>query len=176
MPKSARTSIDPAAPPSRSQQRRDALEVLRVAEALARMTDAERAPLALDADLLAEVDRARAFTAHGARKRQIQYLAKQLRNDDETVAAIRTLVDAERLRARRAAAGQHRIEAWRDRLVTEGDAALDEFLAAHPSADARGLRRLARQAHAESNSRKPPRAARELFRELRTLLDDTAID
>src|SRR3546814_358644 len=104
MPKSAQTPVDPAAPPSRSQQRREALDVLRLAEALARMTDAERGPLALDAELLAEVDRARAFTAHGARKRQIQYLAKQLRKDDKAVAAIRALLDAERLRARRAAA------------------------------------------------------------------------
>jgi ribosome-associated protein len=176
MPKSAQTPIDPAAPPSRSQQRRDALDVLRLAEAIARMTDAELAPLALGADLLAEIDCARAYTSHGARKRQIQFLAKQLRHNEEAVLAIRALLDDERLRARRAAAGQHRIEAWRDRLVAEGDAALEELLAAHPCADPRNLRRLARQAHAETGSRKPPRAARELFRELRTLFDGKPTD
>lgn len=176
MPKSAQTPVDPSAPPSRSHQRREALDVLRLAEALANMTDAELAPLDLSEELHAEIGRTRPVTSHGARKRQIQYLAKQLRNDEDAIASIRTVLEHERLRARRAAAGQHKVEAWRDRLVAEGDVALDEFLVAHPAADARNLRRLTRQAHAEANSRKPPRAARELFRHLRALLDDTTAD
>lgn len=176
MPKPTPTPVDPDAPPSRSRQRREALDVLRLAEALARMTDAEIAPLGLDAELLAEIDRARAFTSHGAHKRQVQYLARQLRNDAEAVAAIRNLLDAQRLHARRAARDQHLVEAWRDRFVAEGDAVLGEFLAAYPHADPRALRRLARQAHAEAGSHKPPRAARELFRELRCLLADPSSD
>jgi len=63
----------------------------------------------------------------------------------------------------------HRLEAWRDRLLAEGDAALPELLAEFPGADRQQLRQLIRNAHRERAAQKPPRAARLLFRYLREL-------
>ena len=64
----------------------------------------------------------------------------------------------------------HRVEHWRERLLAEGDAALAGLLEEHPSADRQRLRQLVRNANEEKLRNKPPRAFRELFRELRALL------
>jgi ribosome-associated protein len=157
--------------PSRSQQRRDALEIFKLAETLASLSDAQLSRLPLDDELRAEVARTRGVTSHIARKRQTQFLAKQLRKLDETeLEPIRNALEHDRAQAHHDAAALHRLEAWRSRLIDEGDAALDELLALHPSADRPRLRQLARNARAERDAEKPLHAYRELFRALRELL------
>lgn len=157
--------------PSRSQQRRDALEVLELAEKLASLTPTQLAKLPIPDDLLPHLAQTRKITAHIARKRQLAFLAKQMRReDDETLEAIRDALDEDGLAARREVAAMHRVESWRERLLAEGDAALGELLEEHPAADRQHLRQLVRNANEEKLRNKPPRAFRELFRELRALL------
>ena len=80
--------------PSRSQERRDALDVLKLGERLAALTDAQLAKLPLPDDLLPHIVETRRITAHIARKRQLAFLAKQMRReDDETLDAIRDALD-----------------------------------------------------------------------------------
>lgn len=154
--------------PSRSQQRRDALDILKIAEQLALQSDAQLAYIPLDETVVEEVRRVRVITQHIARKRQTQYLAKQLRRlDADAIAAIRAALDHARSDSRRETAELHRLEVWRNRLMTEGDTALTEFIARYPDADRQRLRQLVRQATLESEANKPPRAFRELFRSLR---------
>jgi len=158
--------------PSRSQQRREALDVLKLAQALAAMSDAELAHVPLDDDLRAEVARARAVTQQIARKRQTQYLAKQLRKlDDAAIDAVRATLERDRNAARRETAALHRVEDWRERLIAGGDDALNAFIAEHPDADRPRLRQLARQARLEREQNRTPHAQRELFRALRALLE-----
>lgn len=154
--------------PSRSQLRREALAVFALAEALVALPDAELARMPLDADLVDEVRRTRAVSQQIARKRQVQFLAKQMRRlDDEALAPLRAALAHDRTQMRRAAADLHHVERWRDRLLAEGDEAIGEWLALHPAGDRQQLRALVRQAKAEADRAKPPRAARELFRLLR---------
>lgn len=154
--------------PSRSQLRREALDVLKLAQALVDMTDAQLARVPLGDDLLEEVRRARAVTQQIARKRQTQFLAKQMRKAEEAeLDAIRAALERDRNAARREAAALHRVEQWRDRLIDGGDDALNEFIGQYPAADRQHLRTLARQARTERERHKPPHASRELFRELR---------
>lgn len=157
--------------PSRSQQRRDALAVLKLAETLSTLSDAQLARVPLDDDLREEVRRTRAVTQQIARKRQNQFLAKQMRRlDEDALDAIRAALADDRDSTRREAAALHRIERWRDRLLDGGDAALGEFIAEHPHADRQQLRQLVRNALAERAKDKPPHAQRELFRVLRETL------
>ena len=122
-------------------------------------------------DLRDEVARTRGVTSHIARKRQTQYLAKQLRNlGEDEIEPIRRALAHDRDKAHRDTAALHRVESWRERLIDDGDEALGEFLAAHPAADRQHLRQLARNARAERKANKPPHAYRELFRELRETL------
>jgi ribosome-associated protein len=162
---------------SRSQQRREALEVLELAEKLASLTPTQLSKLPIPDDLLPHLEHTRKITAHIARKRQLAFLAKQMRReDDETLEAIRDALDEDGVAARRETAALHRVEDWRERLLADGDAALAELLDEYPAADRQHLRQLVRNANEEKLRNKPPRAFRELFRELRTLLLDGNAD
>lgn len=158
--------------PSRSQLRRDALDVYKLAEALALLSDAQLAHVPLDDNIAEEVRRTRAITQQIARKRQTQFLAKHMRRlEPEELTLIRAALEHDRADSRRETAELHRLEAWRARMMTEGDGALAEFIAQYPGADRQRLRQLVRQATQESEANKPPRAFRELFRLLRDAAD-----
>lgn len=162
--------------PSRSQQRREALEVLELGERLAALTDAQLARLPIPESLLPHILETRRITSNIAHKRQLAFLAKQMRReDDETLHAIRDALDAQGESARREVAVVHRIEAWRERLLAEGDDALAALLGAYPAADRQRLRQLVRNAQQERAKGKPPHAYRELFRELKALMAGDAL-
>ena len=159
--------------PSRSQQRREALDVLALAEKLATLSDAQLERLPIPDGLLPHIVETRRMTAHGARKRQTAFLAKQMRREeDATLDAIRDALDAGGEAAKRETARMHRAEHWRERLLADGDAALGELLDEHPNADRQQLRQLVRNALDERAKNKAPRAFRELYRAVLALLDD----
>ena len=163
--------------PSRGEQRREALAVLELATRLMEQTPARLAQLPLGDDLRALVLDSQRITAQIARKRQTQFLAKNLRREDEaTLDAIRAALDHAKADSRRENAALHRVEAMRDRLIADGDEALAELVAEFPHADRQHLRQLARNAHQEKLRNKPPHAYRELFRELRELMAHGADD
>ena len=156
---------------SRSQQRRDALEILNLGQQLVALTDAQLAKLPVPESLLPHIRESRRITSHIAHKRQLAFLAKQMRReDDEVLDAIRDALDEKGDAARREVAAMHRVEAWRDRLLAEGDAALAELIGQYPDADRQALRQLVRNTLEERKRNKPPRAFRELFRHLRELI------
>ncbi|MDN5923895.1 MAG: DUF615 domain-containing protein [Xanthomonadales bacterium] len=156
--------------PSRSQQRRDALEIPELATQLGDAPPSRVARMELPEDVLAEVVNARRITAYGAHKRQLAYLAKIMRRyDDEDFDSARAAFGADRQQQRREAAALHHLEALRERLLDEGDAALTQLIEQHPTIDRQHLRTLIRQARSERERSKPPRASRELFRLLKAL-------
>ncbi|MCW0462508.1 hypothetical protein NB717_003576 [Xanthomonas sacchari] len=156
---------------SRSQQRREALEVLSLGEKLVALTPAQLAKLPVPESLLPHIAETKRITSHIAHKRQLAFLAKQMRREDEAVLeAIREAMDVNSDSARREVAAMHRVEDWRERLLADGDAALAELLAEHPDADRQRLRQLVRNAKDERLKNKPPHAYRELFRELREMI------
>src|SRR5687768_18525984 len=107
--------------PSRSQQRRDALEVLALGEKLVSLTEAQLSKLPVPESLLPHIRESKRITSHIAHKRQLQFLAKQMRReDDEVLEAIRDALDEKGQAARREVAAMHRVEAWRDRLIDGG--------------------------------------------------------
>lgn len=156
--------------PSRSAQRRDALDVLALAKQLMEQSSARLNQLPMGDELRDLVKESQRITAHGARKRQTQFLAKILRKEaDAVLEAIRKSLNHSKEDHQRETAEMHRAESWRDRLIEDGDEALAELIAAHPSADRQHLRQLVRQAKEERAKDKPPRAYRELYREIREL-------
>lgn len=160
--------------PSRSQQRREALEVLALGEQLVALSPAQLEKLPIPEGLAAHIADTRRITSHIARKRQLAFLAKQMRReDDEVLEAIRDALDASSETSRREVAVMHRIEAWRERLLADGDSALAELLDEYPQADRQQLRQLLRNARDERAKNKPPRAFREIFQLLRGLMLET---
>lgn len=164
--------------PSRTQQRREALAVLGLATQLVELQPARLAKLELPEDVRLEVDITRRTPSHGARKRQLAFLAKVMRRYDAAdFAAVRAELGENRERQRAENAAMHRMEAMRDRLLNEDPAALPELITAHPQVDTQRLRALIRQAHSEqSTPNKQPRAYREIFQILKELGESSAED
>ena len=158
--------------PSRSEQRRAALDVLELGGKLAVLSDAQLSKLPIPDNLLPHILETRRITSHIAHKRQLQFLAKQMRReDDDVLDAIRDALDEKGETARREVAAMHRVEAWRDRLLADGDDALAAFIDEFPSADRQHLRQLVRNATEEKKRNKPPRAYREIFQIVREQLE-----
>lgn len=156
--------------PSRSQQRRDALAMLELAERLVELGDGALAAIAMPEALRELIIESRRITSQIARKRQLQFLSKAMRKEDEEViGVIRAALQRDRDQSRRETAELQRLEIWRERLLDEGDEALAELLDQYPGADRQHLRQLVRKARQERAREAPPRAFRELFRSLRAL-------
>jgi ribosome-associated protein len=164
--------------PSRSQKRREALAVFDLGEKLVALTDSQLARVPMPDDLRDMVRDSRRITAPVARKRQLQFLAKHMRReDDDTLETIRRSLEHDRADARRETAELHRLEALRERLLEDGDTALAELISEHPHVDRQHLRQLVRNAKDERLHNKPLHAYRELFRLLRQLhAGDTPLD
>lgn len=157
--------------PSRSQKRREALGVLELAEALVALSPAQLSRVPVPEATLPHIEETRRITSNIARKRQLAFLAKQMRKlDEDELQAMRDALDEKSAASRTEVAALHRVEAWRDRLLEFGDDALAELLDLHPEADRQRLRQLVRNTLDERKRNKPPHSFRELFRELRGLL------
>lgn len=157
---------------SKSQLKRESQACTDLGEELMSLTEAQRAQLPLSDDVRDALADADGMSAHGARRRQKLYIGKLLRNTD-TEPILRALAA---LRAHgHASAMQHRhLERWRDRLVAEGDAGMEEFLKEFPHTDRGQLRRLVRAAQQERDEGGPSKHARALFRYLRELAESAA--
>jgi ribosome-associated protein len=171
-------SRDPEAPdrPSKSERKRAAHAAQDLGEALIRLRDAELDALSLPERLTDAIREARRITSRAGGARQRQYIGKLMREMD--LEPIRAALAARS--ERDALESQHfqRAENWRERLIVEGDSALDALARLRPRLDrerwshwvdaARAER--ARGGVAQRAGRTAGPAARELFRALRALL------
>ena len=134
--------------------------------ALAELPEAQLHEMNLGENLLKALLEWKRTKTHEAKRRQMQYIGKLMRDIDP--APIRSrLADLEGSSAQ-ATARHRRLEAWRSRLI-EDDAALTAFAVEHPGADLQTLRTLIRNVRKEQKESKPPHAFRELFRVLKEL-------
>ena len=152
---------------SKSQRRRDALELKSLASDLIKLSAARLNRVPLDEDVRAAIIEAREIRSHVARKRQLQYVAKLLRRI-EPEAIFQALEEFEG-EARQLTGRQHRSEAWRDRLIDHGDPAIGELMNHRANIDTQAIRQLVRNARKENERGKPPASARALFRVLRDM-------
>ena len=116
--------------------------------------------------LLDAIREARAITAWGARKRQLQYIGKLMRDIDPE--PIRRRLDLLAHGRDASATRLHALEQWRDRLIAE-PATLDRLAAEFPHLDRSRFRALIHRARDERERGSAPHAFRELFRELKAL-------
>lgn len=152
---------------SKSQLKREMTALQDLGEVLVELSAHELERIPLPEKLYDAVVAARGMPQRGARKRQLQYIGKVMRDVD--VEPIREHLAELQSRSRQSASRQHHLERLRDLLLNEGDAAMEEVLRTFPNADRTHLRQLMREAHKEMLHNKPPHAARVLFRYLREL-------
>jgi len=156
---------------SKSQRKRELDELKALGWKLLDFSDDALRQLQLPDLLLEAIRTAKKIRAHGARKRQMQYIGKLMRDIDE--APVRAAVEARAHQQDTNTRDFHQIEELRDRLIAGGDSALPDVLASFPHCDRQRLRKLVRQARTELEAGQPPRVARTLFRYLRELQEET---
>jgi ribosome-associated protein len=159
--------------PSKSQLKRDARVLFELGRDLVAMTPRQLDALPIEPDLREAIDFARNIKSNVARKRQVQFVAKMMRRRD--VEQIQEALVAIEMEARQLTVRHHRVEAWRDLLLSEGDDALGTLLAGRDSSHAQTLRNLVRNAQKESSLGKPPASARKLFKLLREMDAEQAL-
>lgn len=155
---------------SKSQLKREAHALFELGQAIVALQPANLEKVPLEERLRQAVDQARNIKAHGALKRQHQYIAKLLRNAE--VEPIQAAMEKIRLQASQADAVFKQCEQWRERLLNDGNEATQSFIDQFPAVDRQQLRQLIRNAEREQKANKPPKSARELFRLIRTLHED----
>ena len=177
MPRAPRTAVvvdrpgDGAAPPSKTR-RKHAMHALQdLGEELVSLDPARLRTLDLPEALHDAVTLARTITRHEARRRQMQYIGRLMRDVDPApleLALRRWSEGPAEERARFAA-----LERWRTRLLDEAGGLVD-FVAAHPAADRAELASLVHAARAERTAGGPPHRQRALFRAIRKASADPA--
>lgn len=155
---------EPAERPSKSARKREAQALRELAETLLALPPAQLAELELGAVLARGLEDSRAITQPEARRRQLQYLGKLIRDADS--AAIRGQLEALTQRQRQFRQRLARIDQLCEQLLGGGDPAIEDLLTgpdAAPGLERRQLRQLVRNA-SRANA---PTARRKLFDYLR---------
>ncbi len=159
---------------SKTRKKKDMLALQDLGVQLVELNEQQLQTMQLPESLLEAVQEARRLTKHEARRRQMQYIGRLMRNLDAT--PIRERLEQWRGQGREHTAQLHAIERWRDELLA-ADPALARFLDEHPAADSQKLRSLIRNARREQGASLAPKSYRELFRILReTITKEPAAD
>ena len=155
---------------SKSQRKRDADAAQKLGKDILALSHDDQKSMALPESLSDALDEARRIKKNSALKRQLQYIGKLMRTIDlqpiqEQYLKLTNHYDKD-------IKILHNLEKWRDRLLEEGDKALEDLLIEAPNADRQHLRQLIRQSAKETQLKKPPKSAREIFKYLKTLFLD----
>lgn len=146
---------------SKTKRKQEMTALQTLGAKLVELPESQLAEMPMDEKLRDAVLAAKRIKSHEAKRRQMQYIGRLMRNVDPQ--PLRERMDAIDGHSARAGAQHRRLEGWRARLLAD-DEALTAFAAEHPDADLQAIRTLIRNARKEQKEAKPPRAYRELFR------------
>jgi ribosome-associated protein len=153
---------------SKSARKREAANLQELGVQLSALPDQEIKALGLPETLFVALRDLRRLPSHGAQVRQRQYIGKLMRSIDPEPVLAKL---AER-KQRHDLEIRHfqQIERWRDRLLSEPAAGVEELQQAYPQIDRPALLKLLDKAQRERAEQRSPVGARELFAYLRQLL------
>lgn len=149
---------------SKSRRKREMHALQAIGEELVALPQDRLARLSLPEALREAVNEARRLNQRGARRRQLQYVGRLMREVDAD--DIQKQLEASHAGSVKEAALLHHAERWRERLLLD-DTAISEFIDAFSGVDVQKLRTILRNAKQEATTGKPPRFFRALYREIR---------
>jgi ribosome-associated protein len=152
--------------PSKTQRKKEMHDLQDLGAQLVALNDRELASIELPERLLDAVNSARQMTKFEARRRQLQYIGKLMRDVDPE--PIRRQLATWKSVSHAHTARFQLLERWRTRLLEEENA-VAELVREHPNADTETLQSLVRQARKERQAGEPPKSYRAIFR----LLNET---
>lgn len=154
--------------PSKSELKRQMHARQQLGEQLTKLSHTQLAKIPLSDSLREAIKDYQRFPQREAKRRQLQFVGRLMRDADcEAIALAWQLTQAGSEASKKI---QHRLEYWRNRLVAEGDAAVNVLLAEYPAIDRQPLRQLVRDAQKEQKENKPPTASRKLFQYLKVYM------
>ena len=161
---------DQVEPPSKSAKKREMTALQKLGGELVELNAQQLESMQLPEALLEAVQEAQRLTKHEAKRRQMQFIGRLMRDLDAV--PIRDRLEQWKGKGREHTAQLHAIERWRNELMA-GDPALARFLNEYPGADSQKLRTLIRNARREQGASLPPKSYRELFRVLRDITTES---
>ena len=150
---------------SKSEIKRDSEQLKKLGAELIELSPQNLAKIPLDEDLKEAVRQAQNFKLE-ARRRQIQFIGKLLRNRDPE--PIQDALNKVKNRHNQQQALLHKLELVRDQLIAMGDNALNHLMNEYSHLDRQHLRNLIRIAQKEKETNKPPKAYRDIYQYLKT--------
>lgn len=158
--------------PSKSQLKREAEILQKMGDELVDLSHSELERIPLDEELAEAVELGRRLKPKKDEsfRRHLQFIGRLMRSRDiEPIAEALSII---KNRHSTINARLHRLEQWRERLIVEGDDALNELMSQFHELDRQKLRQLIRNAKKERELNKPPAAFREIYQYLRGEIED----
>jgi ribosome-associated protein len=152
--------------PTRSARTRAAAEVNQMGVQISALSPADLDRLDLPERLREAIDVCQRLKPR-ARGRQNRLIGQLLRAEDHE--SIRLRLEGLRKGPREGVQREKMNDSWRNRIIEEGDLAVEELIAECPQADRQRLRLLGRLARHDPEAKKAKRARRELLRMIRGL-------
>lgn len=165
------TQIDETEIISKSQLKRDSLALQDLGKKLVSLSADQLAKVPLDEAVLDAIALAhRIQNKRSALKRHYQFLGKLLRaRDSDPIYAALTEIEQQ---GQNSIQQHHRAESWRDRIVNEGEIAINEFVEQTPQADRQKLRQLWRNLQRAGSEAKKTQHTRLIYRTVKEYLDN----
>ena len=154
---------------SRTQIKNAANAVRELGEQVATMTDTEIKKLNFPDKFADAIFLLKSMDKGPALKRQKLFIGKMLRQDEPLLIEIKAKLAERDVKTKTQNAHFQKLEQWRDRMIADGDSALNEFMVHYPQADRQQLRQWIRNAQKELAQEKPAKASKDIFKYLRSL-------
>jgi len=153
---------------SKSQRKREMLALQELGQTFISMDAANLQKCQLPEDLLAAINEYKRLpNKHEARRRQLQYIGKLMRQIDTST--IEQVIAKDQQQANHDRRLFQQLELTREALLEGSEDTLQALIQEHPDLDIQYLRQLIRLAIKEKDANKPPQASRKLFKYLRDL-------
>jgi len=154
--------------PSKSQKKRDSTALQKLGAELVTLSRERLSKIEMPDRLRDAILEAQRITAHEGKRRQLQLVGKLMRGVDAE--PLQAAMDEINGSSAASVAHQKRLERLRTQVM-ESEAVFSEIARDYPTANIQLLRQLRRNALKEAQQSKPPRAFRELFRQLREVVE-----
>jgi ribosome-associated protein len=146
--------------PTRTDLKRESTELQKLGEDLLTLRAELMTKLELPDKLVEGVAEAKRITNFEGKRRQMQFIGKQMRLlSEQTIDAVRAAIAEQHMPSAQETLVLHQAEQWRDRLIADDDA-VGQWLNLNPETDSQQLRSLVRQARKDAKPEKPGEALR----------------
>ncbi len=155
---------------SKTRIKKEMLGLQELGEKLLSLNNVQLSRLALPSDLMEAILEAKKIASRNAKRRQLQYIGRLMRNLDDP-SFIEEFLQRIAMKHQKSNAVHHLLESWRDKLLSDDPNRVTEFIDTFHQVDRQRLRQLIQNAKKEKLTGKPAGASRHLFRYIKEVYE-----